>query len=497
VSLTVSPPPITSESPRPALSLCLIAKNEEAMLPACLASVRDVVDEMIVVDTGSTDKTKMIAQQMGATVLDFKWIDDFAAARNFALDAARGQWILLLDADERLSEGSKKAIRAAIERTDLDCGLLPLHSADTVTANPKDVLNGKRRLGEPTLLPRLFRRTPDLRWEGLIHEAPSKWLARPGLRATTLEAPIIHLGDVPSIRTSLNKLDRNLSLLLKRREKQPADVATRVYIAEELYRKNNMLESRAEVERVWPMISSHWKNFQTGSPTLDEVHLRTFTEKAASLRMLLQVQSGDYTEGLATALACCNWRVDNPTLTYLEGVCNEQLAMFNEPQRKRHLENARQAYIACLQRKNQLRAVPAMEGMTSWRATLRLGTVLLQQGQPRMAIRQFQRTLKHRPNHVDAVLGFIESLVDEKQSKDALELLKPLLTQDNPDAQLLAAQAHADLMQFSIAERHLDIAYRGVRQYLRGPFRLTRLNRLIQESKKWARQSSQVNTNPR
>ena len=229
------------------------------MLPACLASVRDVVDEMIVVDTGSTDKTKLIAEQMGATVLDFEWIDDFAAARNFALDASRGRWVLLLDADERLSAGSEKAIRAAIQRTDLDCGLLPLHSADTVNANPKDVLNGTRRLGEPTLLPRLFRRTPDLRWEGLIHEAPSKWLARPGLRATTLEAPIIHLGDVPSIRTSLNKLDRNLSLLLKRREKQPADVATRVYIAEELYRKNNMLESRAEVERVWPMIASHWK----------------------------------------------------------------------------------------------------------------------------------------------------------------------------------------------------------------------------------------------
>ena len=213
--------------------------------------------------------------------------------------------------------------------------------------------------------------------------------------------------------------------------------------------------------------------------------------------MLLQVQSGDYTEGLSTALSCCNWHVDNPTLTYLEGVCNEQLAMFNEPQRKKHLENARQAYIACLQRKDQLRAVPAMEGMTSWRATLRLGTVLLQQGQPRMAIRQFQRTLKHRPNHVDAVLGFIECLVDEKQSTDALDLLKPLLTNDNPDAQLLAAQAYADLLQFSIAERHLDIAYRGVRQYLRGPFRLVRLNRLIADAKNWARQSSQISNSPR
>ena len=86
------------------------------MLPACLASVRDVVDEMIVVDTGSTDKTKLIAEQMGATVLDFEWIG-LAAARNFALDASQGRWVLLLDADERLSAGSEKAIVQPYGRT--------------------------------------------------------------------------------------------------------------------------------------------------------------------------------------------------------------------------------------------------------------------------------------------------------------------------------------------------------------------------------------------
>ena len=258
-----------------------------------------------------------------------------------------------------------------------------------------------------------------------------------------------------------------------------------------------MLESRAELERVWPMICSHWKNFKAGSPTLDEVHLRTFTEKAASLRMLLQVQTGDYSKGLETALACCNWKIDNPTLTYLEGVCNEQLALFNTSQQKQHLENARQAYIACLERKNQLRAVPAMEGMTSWRATLRLGTVLLQQGQPQMGIRQFERTLKAKPSHIDAVLGYIECLVDLGQSQKSLDLLKPLLIEDNPDAQLLAAQATSDMKRFVQADGHLDLAYKGVRQHLRAPFRLIRLNRLIQESKSWPRQSVQVNNSPR
>ena len=497
MSITVLPPSVASESARPALSLCLIAKNEELMLPACLESIQNVVDEIIVVDTGSTDNTKKIAEQYGATVLDFEWIDDFAAARNFALEASHGRWILLLDADERLSEGGGAAIRKAIEQNRIDCGLLPLHSADSVNANPKDVLRGDRRLGEPTLLPRLFRRSPDLRWEGLIHEAPSKWLARPGLRATTLEAPIIHLGDVPSIRTSLNKLDRNLDLLIKRREKQPADVSTRVYIAEELYRKNKVHEARSELDRVWPMLCTHWKNLQSSSPTLDEVHLRTFSEKAASLRMLLQVQTGDYLDALQTALTCCNWKVDNPTLTYLEGVCNEQLALFKMEQRKQHLENARQAYIACLERKDQLRAVPAMEGMTSWRATLRLGTVLLQQGHPSMALRQFERTLQLKPKHLDALLGLIESMVDMGESRKALEYLSPLLHDHNPDANLLAAQAYRDLKTFAKADVFLDKAYHGVREYLRAPFRLIRLNGLIQEAKSWPRQSVQVSNTPR
>ena len=188
--------------------------------------------------------------------------------------------------------------------------------------------------------------------------------------------------------------------------------------------------------------------------------------------------------------------MDNPTLTYLEGVCNEQLALFNPKQQKQHLENARQAYIACLQRKDQLRAVPAMEGMTSWRATLRLGTVLLQQGQAQMAIRQFQRTLKAKPNHVDAVLGFIECLVDSHRPNEALQLLKPLLTENNPDAQLLAAQATANLKRYVQAEKHLETAYQGVRQYLRAPFRLIRLNHLIQEAKSWPRQSVQTNNRP-
>jgi glycosyltransferase involved in cell wall biosynthesis len=85
------------------LSLCTIVKNEEASLPKCLESVKDLVDEIVILDTGSTDQTVEVAKKFGANVTNFTWCDDFAAARNEALKYVRGEWVLVLDADEVLN----------------------------------------------------------------------------------------------------------------------------------------------------------------------------------------------------------------------------------------------------------------------------------------------------------------------------------------------------------------------------------------------------------
>jgi glycosyltransferase involved in cell wall biosynthesis len=98
------------------LSLCTIVKNEEKSLPSCLASVKDVVDEIIVLDTGSTDKTVEIAQQARAKVYHFPWGDDFAAARNEALKYVQGEWVLVLDADEVLTEEIVPQLKQVIQR---------------------------------------------------------------------------------------------------------------------------------------------------------------------------------------------------------------------------------------------------------------------------------------------------------------------------------------------------------------------------------------------
>ena len=102
------------------ISLCMITKNEERYLEQCLNSVKEIVDEIIIVDTGSTDKTKEIAKKFKAKIIDFKWIDDFSAARNESLKHAAKDWILVLDADEVIEKNDFKKIKNAVENSEND-----------------------------------------------------------------------------------------------------------------------------------------------------------------------------------------------------------------------------------------------------------------------------------------------------------------------------------------------------------------------------------------
>jgi glycosyltransferase involved in cell wall biosynthesis len=112
----VSQTPNLNVSQRASISLCMIAKDEEDNIERALMSVKPIVDEMIVVDTGSTDRTKDIAQGLGAKVYDFAWTDSFADARNFSISKATGDWILILDADEVISPDDHEALRKLIAK---------------------------------------------------------------------------------------------------------------------------------------------------------------------------------------------------------------------------------------------------------------------------------------------------------------------------------------------------------------------------------------------
>ena len=183
----------------------MIVRNEAERLGACLDSLQGLVDETVVVDTGSTDATVAIAEARGAKVHAFTWVDDFAAARNESLRQCSGDWVLVLDADERLDAEGAAAIRGALDRPEVEGFLftfrnylpsgayLGIHGGSS--PNPGG-FPGTEHLAFCTEFPalRLFRRQEGMAYTGRIHETLDPAFETHGWRTAPLAAVIHHLG---------------------------------------------------------------------------------------------------------------------------------------------------------------------------------------------------------------------------------------------------------------------------------------------------------------
>ena len=147
------------------ISLCMIVKNEEENLPKCLDSLKDVVDEMIIVDTGSTDRTREIAASYGAKVFDFVWNGDFSEARNFSFSKASCDYIYSADADEELDPDNQKRFLDLKEKDLEELGIDIVQMYYCNQLEYRTVYNFDRELR-----PKLFRRIRPFTWEDPIHE---------------------------------------------------------------------------------------------------------------------------------------------------------------------------------------------------------------------------------------------------------------------------------------------------------------------------------------
>lgn len=196
------------------ISLCMIVRDEEEMLPACLESVAEWVDELIVVDTGSIDSTRAIAEGFGATVVEFPWNGSFSDARNESLRHATGDWILWLDADERLVAGDGATMRELARRTWVEGW--QVHETHFIGSD----LESGTTVHAPM---RLFRRRPEYVWRGAVHEqvawALPSWM--PG-RVRQSDLRVDHFGYAVEVVRERDKGRRNLELLLAEHERAPS-----------------------------------------------------------------------------------------------------------------------------------------------------------------------------------------------------------------------------------------------------------------------------------
>jgi len=222
-----------SGPPKPMIQLsqCMIVKNEENNINKALGWAKGVAFEQIVVDTGSTDRTVEIAEGMGAKVYHFEWIDDFAAAKNYAIEKATGNWIAFLDADEYFRSEDTKEMMAALKKIHSEPKLRDQTLAVNCTWVQLDDKGMPFGIDEQT---RLFRNVPSVRYVGKIHERLS--LVRENVVRSD-KFSIMHTGYSRTAYTETDKAERNISMLRKELEQRPDELDLKVYLADSLRAK--------------------------------------------------------------------------------------------------------------------------------------------------------------------------------------------------------------------------------------------------------------------
>ncbi|MGC4018040.1 MAG: glycosyltransferase family 2 protein [Muricomes sp.] len=225
------------------ISQCMIVKDEEKNIEKALSWGKGVVCEQIVVDTGSTDRTVEIAQQMGAKIYHYEWNNDFAAAKNYALEQASGNWIAFLDADEYFTPKDAKGLKKYLENLTSQNII-----ADLVTC-PLLNLDGDGRIFSTTVQQRVFQNTPLIRYKNRIHEnlfrTDGKMLTE--VRTDTL-FPIYHTGYTSSAYEEKDKVIRNKDILINILKENPEDYDNLSYLGD-VYVIGNELEKAKEVYR--------------------------------------------------------------------------------------------------------------------------------------------------------------------------------------------------------------------------------------------------------
>ena len=219
------------------VGLNMIVKDEEKFLAGCIESVKDVVDEIVIVDTGSKDNTVKIAEEYGAHIYNFEWCNDFSKARNFALSKSKSDWILYLDADERLDDRSKQLLRKTIksqENLGLRCKILNI-----------DEINKKPKLQRYT---RLFRNAAGIEFHGKAHEQIDGSLLKNNYRILDSEILINHFGYNISREGLKKKAERNLGLLLEEYKENPSG-----YCAFQIGNSYNILENQKEANKYYAL----------------------------------------------------------------------------------------------------------------------------------------------------------------------------------------------------------------------------------------------------
>jgi len=212
------------------ITLCLIVKNEEQNLDRCLSSFKPLYSRLVVVDTGSTDGTKEIAEKHGADIYDFKWIDDFGAARNFALSKAETDWLMMADADDAMDEADVMALKSKLESLNDDVWGIFLPYRIHIEDDNAALL---------AYIPRIWKKSLKVKYDLMIHEYlhPTPKQLKHFIR---LDFPVLHQKTLVDYKKSH---ERNLKILYKAVKSHPEERRYYFYLGHDNQYSGNIEEA--------------------------------------------------------------------------------------------------------------------------------------------------------------------------------------------------------------------------------------------------------------
>ena len=370
----------------PRVSLCMIAKNEQRFLGECLARAKDAVDEIVLVDTGSTDDTVAIAESFGAKVIHTTWPDDFSAPRNMGLQAATGDWILVLDADEFLQPGTCERIRDAVR----DSKVLGYHMRFV------NVYGEGRTQG--VMMVRLFRNLPGIAYQNVIHEQVTPSLQRigqpMGLVLASADIEVEHHGYTEAVMNERGKNERNERLFKKQLEQTPDDVYCLYKYGDFLRRvPGRGADARALLERCFDRILA-------GSPSLPRE--LPYAGEVASLCALEAARAGDTVRAREVLDVALRRFVPTPNLHYMSA----SLALADG-----RAEDAIHHYRRCLGYRGQVLVVPIQEGITGHVSLVGIAQAFLLRGRSDRAKALLQQAIAMEPAYEVAHLALSKLLL--------------------------------------------------------------------------------------
>lgn len=369
------------------ISLCMIVRDEQDLLPGCLASVGGVVDETVIADTGSTDRTGEVAEKAGATVFPAEWQDDFAKARNQAIDRATGDWILILDADERLSADSAARLRRMLAET----------QAEALRVLVRDHVGGDSPLDFLTnVSTRIFRNRPAYRYERRIHEQIEPAIVAAGLGfPETTDLVIDHYGYQGHVVKKKNKRLRNLRLL-EEEARAVGDPFAHYNLGIEFIRHERYAEALAELTKA-----------EEGLDPRAVVAAETVHRKTACLVLMQR-----YEEALGTVGAGLERYPDFPDLSYQRGEILFRLHRYRE---------AIEAFARCREIGDATASYYSLQGIGAYRAAYAIGLVYHDLREFAQALEWYRRSLQESPGHRNALLRIAEVLKESLPEGHAVD----------------------------------------------------------------------------